>query len=104
MSENKQRTTADVIKELEAEAALCRSVALAVGFEHTTLFIFFDEDNKLEKLNEMIEMGGEPVGLLMSHSDKEGHVTSIAGRPLDEYAEEPWAQDYVEALVDGMFD
>jgi hypothetical protein len=99
MSEHKQRTTADLISELEAEAALCTSVMLAVGFEHTTLFLFSGEDNKLEKLNDMINVGGEPIGLLMLHSDAERQVTYVACRRLEEYAAEPWAQDYLEGLV-----
>lgn len=102
MSERQQRTTSDLISELEAEAALCTSVALAVGFEHTTCFIFSGEDNMLEKLNDMINLGGEPIGLVMFHSDEECHVTRVACRPLEEYSGEPWAQDYLKGLVHGM--
>ena len=57
MSEHEQRTTADLISELEAKAALCTSVVLAIGFGHTTCFIFSGEVNMLEKLNEMINVG-----------------------------------------------
>lgn len=40
MLEKQPRTTIDLIRELEIEAAHYSTVALAVGFDHTTLFVF----------------------------------------------------------------
>ena len=101
MSEQR-KTTLDLIRELEGEAADCSTVALAIGFENTTLFIFSGEQDKLKKLNGMINEGGETIGFLKCHSNEEGQVTSIACCPLEEYAAEPWAQDYLEHLIHGM--
>lgn len=101
MPEKQSRTTVDLIRELEIEAAHS-TVALAVGFEHTTLFVFSGADDNLTKLNYMVSEGGEPIGFLMFHLGEERKVTSIARRPLEEYAAEPWAQDYLEDLVHGM--
>ena len=92
------RTTADLICELDAEASLCTKVALAVGFEHTTLFVFSGIDDNLKKLNEMIRNGGEPIGFIAYRCDGNGQLT-IACRPLEEYADEPWAQQYLEGLT-----
>lgn len=71
---------------------------------HRTYDVFSGNDEKenLAKLNDMVNAGGEPIGFLMSHSDEELQVTSIAYRPLEEYAAEPWVREYLEALVQSM--
>lgn len=97
------RTTADLINELEAEAAHHTEVALAVGFENTSLFIISGEDHNLSNLNEMVTEGGEPVGFLAYDSDGNGHLT-FKCRPLKEYADEPRVQDYLEKLTDSFLD
>lgn len=97
-SQQQPRSTADLIRELEAEAEFCTTVALAVGFENTTLFVFSGANDNLKTLNDMVLAGGEPIGLLRYHSHEDGHVT-IACRTLEEYAVEPWAQDYLESLT-----
>ena len=70
------RTTAEVIAELETEAERFTHVALAVGFENTTLFIMSGEDRKISKLNQMIEQGGEPIGLCRASTDPLRRVTN----------------------------
>lgn len=92
------RTTLDLIRELETEAALCTGVALAVSFEHTTLFVFSGADDALRRLNEMIHQGGEPIGFVAYDSDRKGHLT-VACRPLEEYADDPCAMEYLEGLT-----
>jgi hypothetical protein len=68
---SRRRTSVDLVNELEAEAAHYTKVALAVGFENTTLFIFGGADDNLTTLNAMMLDGGEPVGFLAYHSDGE---------------------------------
>lgn len=86
----KTRTTFDLICELEIEAAHYSTVALAVGFEHKTLFVFSGADDNLTKLSDMINEGGKPIGFLMFQLDGERHATSITCRPLEECVAEPW--------------
>jgi hypothetical protein len=93
------RTSAEVIRELEAEAPFHTHVALVVGFEHTTLFIFSDMDDKITALNEMIHQGGEPVGFLAYDYETDRQLT-VAWRPLEELEGEAWAEQYLERLAD----
>ncbi len=97
------RTTVDLIRELEAEAAHYTAVVLAVGFEHTTLFIFSGVEDNLKKLGEMILEGGEPVGFLAYNADGDGRLT-FKCRTLEEYADEPWAEEYLEHLTRSCVD
>jgi hypothetical protein len=68
------RTTKDLVKELRSEADYGSLVALAVGFEHETKFIFSSrsEADALNKLNEFVKAGGEPIGLLKAEQHSKG--------------------------------
>lgn len=60
------RTTKELIEELHSVAD-CLIVALVIGFENTTDFVFQSKGTKaeqVEKLNSAIKAGGEPIGLL----------------------------------------
>jgi hypothetical protein len=77
------RRASDLIRELQEEAASGRfiAVALAVGFEDLTEFIFSADPNALEKLNDSIRQGGIPHGLLGVRPDGE-----IAARSLEQFS------------------
>ena len=94
------RTTIDLIEELEAEKDNFTNAALAVGFESTTIFIFATEADKLDKLNLTVKAGGEPVGLL--GVDMHNGLLSIQQRPLQEYAKEEWVRPYLQALTSNL--
>jgi hypothetical protein len=91
------RTTLDLIEELDAEAPKFTHVLLVVGFEHTTIFVMNGDANRLAVLNDAIEAGGNPTGLigLKLHN---GQATFYS-RVLQEYAEEGWAIRYLHALI-----
>jgi hypothetical protein len=94
------RTTVDLIDELDIEAANFTKAALVVGFEHTTLYVFSTDENRLSRLDELIRNGGEPIGLFgidLSHG-----LLSIHCRTLDEYADTSWAERYLDALLDNF--
>jgi hypothetical protein len=93
-----KRTTADLIEELESEAQNFTMIALAVGFEKETKFVFGTDAGKLEKLNRLIERGGKPIGYLGQLVLEPGR-TMIKTRPLEEYAAVEWVRRYLEALV-----
>jgi hypothetical protein len=90
------RTTADLIQELDEEAGNFTGVALVVGFEATTTFVFAGKPNRLEKLNDAVSAGGEPVALI-GYDLHHGLLTAQA-RALMEHAGEEWLGPYLEAL------
>jgi hypothetical protein len=98
MEENeKQRATADLIDELRECARKASQTALVVGFEAHTEFVWNDDDKPLEKLNDLVEQGGEPVGMIGFTLEKGKGKFHV--RPLAEYAGEDWVKDYLLALV-----
>jgi hypothetical protein len=46
------RSTVDLIKELEHEAGNFTEVALAIGFESTTIFVFSGDPNRQRSLDD----------------------------------------------------
>jgi hypothetical protein len=104
------RSTMDLIEELENEAQKFRQeavatgrqslVALAVGFENRTVFVYDsegDKQSKLAKLNEAVAGGGEPIGMIaIIYARREGTFYS---RLLAEYAHEPQLHSYLKKLI-----
>ena len=98
------RSTMDLIAELELEAAEHNfsMLGVAVGFEERTEFVFSCDDDRLEKLNELVRNGGEPIGLVgFRESDLSG-TAAFYCRPLAECANEEWVGGYLEALIEPM--
>ena len=92
------RKTADLIQEMKEEAKKAWLVAIAVGFETDTKFVFSSGSRPLEDLNTLIKMGGSPIGLL--RFDKENSSVQGSYRPFDEYEHEPWVQNYLGGLLE----
>jgi hypothetical protein len=92
------RKTADLIQEMKEEAKKAWLVAIAVGFETETKFVFSSGSRPLEDLNTLIKMGGSPIGLL--RFDKENSSVQGSYRPFDEYVHEPWVQNYLSGLLE----
>lgn len=92
------RKTADLIEEMKAEAKKAWLVAIAVGFEHETKFVFSSGSRPLEDLNTLVKRGGAPIGLLRFEKDN----SSVQGsyRPFGEYENEPWVQQYLGGLLE----
>jgi hypothetical protein len=92
------RKTSDLIDEMVTEAKKVWLVAIAVGFEQETKFVFSSRRHPLEELNMLVQMGGSPVGLLRF----ERVNTTIQGsyRPFVEYEKEEWAQKYLAGLLE----
>lgn len=91
------RNTADLVNEMQVEARSAWLVAIAVGFEHETEFVFSSTQYPLEKLNNLVKKGGSPIGLL--RFDKE--TTGLQGsyRPFPEYENETWAKEYLAGIL-----
>ena len=59
-----RRTTRDLIRELCAEAARQESAAPVVAVGHHTDLVHFTDPNPLTQLNQLLQSGGRPVGIL----------------------------------------
>ena len=92
------RKTADLINEMLAEAKTAWMVAIAVGFESETRFVFSTTPRPLEELNRLVKAGGSPVGLL--RFEREGTAVQGSYRPFEEYADIAWAKEYLTGLLE----
>ena len=79
------RGTDELIAELEAEAKQHWGVYLAIGFENTSIFITASEADKHRLLNEAIQLGGIPVGMI--YADCDGEYLVLKSRVYPEHAE-----------------
>jgi hypothetical protein len=92
------RRSSDLITEMLNEAKKAWVVAIAVGFENETKFVFSSTRHPLEELNNHIKSGGSPIGLL--RFDKEGTTLQGSYRPFEEYEREAWAGEYLAGLLE----
>ena len=100
---NELRSTLDLIRELEDEAARFWVCAIVVGFESKSGFVWSyegTERDRLNSLNQMVASGGEPMGMVGVIKDERTETLTFASRLLAEYAGEPWAHDYLETLME----
>jgi hypothetical protein len=91
------RKTSDLVDEMLAEAKNTWLVAIAVGFEGETKFVFSRQKHPLEALNQLVKNGGSPMGLL--RFDKENSKIQGSFRPFEEYASEEWVLKYLAGLL-----
>jgi hypothetical protein len=61
---NTMRTTNELIAELEEESSQHWYVAIAVAFEHSTVIVSSTDGDRLKKLNDAVNAGGHPIGLI----------------------------------------
>ena len=92
------RKTSDLVNEMLNEAKNAWLVAIAVGFENDTRFVFSSQRQPLGELNQLVQKGGSPIGLL--RFDKEGTEIQGSYRPFEEYATEEWVKKYLAGLLD----
>ena len=92
------RKTSDLINEMLAEAKTAWLVAIVVGFEQETKFVFSSRRHPLEELNQLVQRGGSPIGLL--RFDREGSAVQGFYRPFLEYADSDWVNNYLAGLLD----
>ena len=95
------RTPSDIIEEFEVliDEDLMNEkdqMALVVGFETETRFIFNHEPDKLGTLTSMVESGGNAIGYIRIERSRE--EISVESRPLIEYADEVQVKEYLEDL------
>jgi hypothetical protein len=91
------RETSDLVNEMLTEAKKAWLVAIAVGFENETKFVFSSRRHPLEELNQLVQKGGSPIGLL--RFDKENSTIQGSYRPFEEYENDPWVKEYLAGLL-----
>ena len=92
------RKTSDLVNEMLKEAKGAWLIAIAVGFEDDTQFVFSSRKQPLGELNQLVEKGGSPIGLL--RFDKENSNVQGSFRPFEEYENEEWAKKYLAGLLE----
>ncbi len=92
------RKTSDLVNEMLKEAKTAWLVAIVVGFEQETKFVFSSQKQPLGELNQLVQKGGSPIGLL--RFEKEDTQVQGSFRPFEEYANEEWATKYLAGLLD----
>ena len=63
-----------------------------------TKFVFSSQKQPLAELNQLVQKGGSPIGLL--RFEKENSRVQGSFRPFEEYANEEWATKYLAGLLD----
>lgn len=91
------RKTSDLVHEMLAEAKKTWLVAIAVGFENETKFVFSSQMHPLEALNQLVQKGGSPIGLI--RFDKVDGTIQGSYRPFEEYENEAWVKEYFAGLL-----
>jgi len=92
------RKTSDLVNEMLAEGKNAWLVAIVVGFEQETRFVFSSAKQPLLELNQLVQKGGSPIGLL--RFDREDSQIQGSYRPFGEYGNEEWAKEYLAGLLD----
>jgi hypothetical protein len=92
------RKTLDLVDEMRKEAKTAWLVAIVVGFETETKFVFSSRSHPLEELDMLVKNKGSPVGLL--RFDKENSAVQGSFRPFQEYENEEWARNYLAGLLE----
>jgi len=92
-----RRTTRDLIRELCAEAARTESAALVVAVGHHTDLVHYADPDPLTRLNQLLQSGGRPVGILVAQTVN--GEPRFSARALQECADEEWVGQYLDAVA-----
>lgn len=94
--DKQMRSTADLIEELKRETKTDNYVflALVVGFDKASDFVWSTDPEPLNKLDTFLQQGGKPIGFIGRTRTHGGMV-----RPVTEAEREQWAQQYLTALA-----
>ena len=92
------RKTSDLVNEMRTEAKNAWLVAISVGFENETKFVFSSSTHPFEDLDKLVKNGGSPIGLL--RFEKEDTAVQGSYRPFEEYGNEPWVAGYLSGLLE----
>jgi hypothetical protein len=91
-----QRTSPELIVELQGRAAALTVAAIAVVHHDVTQFVFASDDDPLGTLNALIDAGGHPIGLVGARIG--GGTVEYHAHPFVEYQDHPTAAAYLQTL------
>lgn len=97
------RTTTELIEELRTEAPKFTFVQLVVGYEQSSIFIQPDDPDGLNKLNDAVKRGGEPVGFVGAIIEPEPgglRRVRIYCRTLDGHSNKEWAKFFLNRVAE----
>jgi len=95
------RTISELIAELDEIATTAEHVAIVLGFETTTIFVWNDNINRLSNLAEAVKAGGMPLGFIAILSAVgSGELGMLSARPLRELSGEEWAEKLFKRLLE----
>ncbi len=97
------RTTTELIEELHGEAPKFSLVQLVVGHEQSSTFIQADDPDGLNKLDDAVRRGGEPVGFVGAIIEPEPgglRRVRIYCRTLDEHSNKEWAKFFLNRVAE----
>ena len=94
------RSTQELIAELDEESSKHRYVAIVVAFEIGPVFVKAVDAHRLQTLNEAVDSGGKPIGLIVADraQGKLGVTTKIYPENLHQ---EQWLV-YLVGLTDSF--
>jgi hypothetical protein len=92
------RSTEELIQELDREAGNFTHCGLVIGFESSTIYIWGHDPNRQRALDEAVDAGGEPIGVL--GCDMRDGLLSVQVRALEEHAHEDSVAEYLHKLAD----
>ncbi|HVP94628.1 MAG TPA: hypothetical protein VMS89_05575 [Methanoregulaceae archaeon] len=92
------RKTSDLVDEMLKEAQGAWLVVIVVGFPNETKIVSSTSRQPLEELNQLVQGGGSPIGLLKF--TKEGDSIQGEYRPFEEYENAQWVPQYLASLLD----
>lgn len=75
------RTTKDLIAELDTEGIRHALVAIVVAFESSTLPIYSGDENRQQLLDDAVEVGGSPIGLIAFDRSAKGSTIATCVFP-----------------------
>ncbi len=94
------RTLKDLIDELQEKSQGSWLTMILVGFEKETKYVKHNSEDPLSELKALVRAGGEPVAI--SRIEKTKGSLSLSVGPLQEYANEEWVYQYLEAWITTM--
>lgn len=94
------RSTGDLINDLLVAGvdATPGYAALVVGFDNRTEFVLASDAGALDRLNRLIQLGGDPMGIMKLTMAANGTEAELAVAPLQEYMHEEWVEKYLLTL------
>lgn len=101
------RSPAALIPELERHAATLARAAITVALDTGPSLVFPHEADWPTTLSHLVDSGGTPIGVVgfrSGNGNGENGQHRFQSCPFPEYADTPWALDYLQGMADVLDD